>query len=85
MVLKNPFDELVEDIRRKQFVDIGMGEWMGEGLNIGHQTANKSNKEVTTHHNVSSDAILVPQYSRIKIAEKKVSFLMWSMMGIRFV
>jgi len=26
MVLKNPFDELVEDIQRKQFVDIGTRE-----------------------------------------------------------
>jgi hypothetical protein len=73
MVLKNPFNNLVENIWSKEYVDIGARKRVGEGLNTEYQTGIEGDNKVT-HHNIGSNAILIPQYSRIKIVKKKVSF-----------
>jgi len=73
MVLKNSFNNLVENIWSKEYVDIGARKRVGEGLNTEHQTGIEGIDKVI-HHDIGSNAIFIPQYSRIKIAKKKVSF-----------
>jgi hypothetical protein len=66
VVLERAFDDLVEEIRAQQLMDIGAGksdsEWlyresMMSSVDLGYK------EKDTTYNNITNNAVVIPQYS----------------------
>ena len=87
VVFKGPFDDLVEEVRSEEFMDISTRETCGKRLRAPSVNTFQTQKHVDcwqrTYHYITNNPILVPQYLEVKIFLKEICVLMrappWSL------
>lgn len=78
MILEYTLDQLVEDVRCHEFMDVGTGEVMCKWLDVLNSQLAYVQEKNETYSNINADAILIPDGTRIPLCDNEVRLFMCS-------